>query len=118
MSNRRSAKSWFLAGSIVILLDILQFFVILIRRWDALSAYVIYLLSAGMVGLLLFWYIALLTQRRISHLVMPAESPRAGPVQTANAALSIGADIAIRGLFVFGLSISFLLRAVFKLSRL
>lgn len=114
MPSRKSANSWFWTGSVVILLDIGQFAVIFLRRWEALSSYLIYLLSAGLVGLLLFWYIALMSHRQISQLVRTAGSES---VPVTNSAFAIGTNIAIRGLFVFGLSMSFLLRAVFKLSH-
>lgn len=118
MPGRRSANSWLWAGSIVVLIDVAQFVVILLRRWEGLSSYVVYLLSAGIIGLLLFWYLALLSQKQISQLVKDDVSePSGAAAAMVNAALSIGTNIAIRGLFVYGLSVSFLLRAVFKLSR-
>jgi hypothetical protein len=114
MLVRKSARSWFLAGSLIIFLDIGQFVVIVLRRWDALSGQVLYLLSAGLVGLLVFWYFALMSQRQMSQLVRTTE-PQTVPVMSP--ALIIGMNVAIRGLLVFGLSMSFLLRAVFILSR-
>jgi hypothetical protein len=117
MPSRRQSSFWFWAGSVLILLDVGQFIVILLRRWEVLSTYVVCLLSVGVFGLLLFWYCAFVGHKQISRLAKAGSSEESRALPTVNEALSISTTMAIRGLFVCGLSVSFFLRAVFKLSH-
>lgn len=107
----------FVAATIVIVLDILSLGVVLVRRWETIAGEVVYLLSIGVLGLLILWWIVLRNQQLLRRLLQGHDTEHPESRSDLTAVLSVTSDIAIRGLFIFSICVAVLLRAAFELSR-
>ena len=111
-----SHKSFLVATGLVIL-DIVSLAIVLARRWDTITGEVAYLLTLGVLGLVILWWIVLKKQRILHQLLQRHNSEYVQSNSDLTAALSITSDIAIRGLLIFSICVSVLLRAAFELAR-
>jgi hypothetical protein len=107
----------FVVATILVMLNVFSLVIVLVRRWTTIRGEVVYLLTLGVVGLLLLWCTVLRRQRILHRFLEVRHIEDPGTNSSVAMALSVASDMAIYALFIVSISVSMLLRAAFELSR-